>query len=122
VEDFAAQIAAQIQAHTCSTGLCHKWTHEEIVLISPEDVADFAAELRTLIAVRDGLIAHGYQLLEGEPTPRFEAHEPGEPKPWTVKFEQVLAAQRDAATGTGVAPLRSLARRGWLRRLWTPEA
>jgi hypothetical protein len=117
VENFAAQI----QEHTCSAGLCHKWTHEQVVLVSPEDVADFAAELRTLIAVRDGLIAHGYQLLEGEPTPRFDPTDATEPKPWTVRFERVLAAQRDAATGTGAAPLRQLAGRGWLRRLWTPD-
>jgi hypothetical protein len=119
VDDFAELIAA----HSCSTGLCHKWTHEEVVLISRADVADFAAELATLVAVRDGLIAHGYQLLEGEPTPRFEPSDDEEPKPWTVKFESVVPAPRaGAAAGPGVGAAGPGARRNWLRRLWTPEA
>jgi hypothetical protein len=106
-------VAALIEAHTCSKGICHKNTHLQVITVEPADVATTLAELATLVRVRDDLLARGYQLLESEPTPRFDEPEPAA-KPWTVRYQKQW--------GTAGPDAAATKRRGWLSRLWTPEA
>jgi hypothetical protein len=109
-------VAALIEAHACSKGICNKKTHQQVIELEAADVGTTRAEIATLVEVRDQLRAHGYQLLEGEPTPRFGPDE-ATAKPWTVKFEQLWGAPTPADPHRREPP-----RRGWLSRLWTPTA
>jgi hypothetical protein len=59
--------------HACVAGICTRRSHRQNVLLSPADVASSAAELATLIAVRDCLTERKFRMLEMEPTPRFES-------------------------------------------------
>jgi hypothetical protein len=72
--------------HACVAGICTRRSHRQNVLLSPADVASSAAELATLIAVRDCLTERKFRMLEMEPTPRFESLTDA-PKPWKVRFE-----------------------------------
>jgi hypothetical protein len=97
VEDFAALVDAHVCAESCSG-----FTHTQAVLVAPADVASVAAELRILGEVRDRLADRGMIMLEGDPTPRFEAVPDAEPKSWDVRYESRVRAPST--------------RRGWFRR------
>ena len=89
MEDFGALL----DAHVC-TEFCSRSTHSQAVLVEPEDVATFAAELAILIEVRDRLAERGFVMREGEPTPRFEPSVPSEPKPWAVRYDNGVRLRR----------------------------
>ncbi len=108
MDDFAALL----DGHECTGNDCGRWSHTQVVLVSAEDVATVAAELRLLATVRDTLTARGMTMLETVPTPRFDPADT-EPQPWPVKYVSALpgargrptrrrslfAALRDAANG-----------------------
>ncbi len=91
-----------LEAHSCAQ--CVNWTHTQVILIAPADVADPRAEHATLSTVRDQLQALGCTMLEGEPTPRFDSDQ-DEPRPWTVRYENRSPASK--------APSK-----GWLKNLF----
>jgi hypothetical protein len=90
VDDFAALV----DGHDCTGSDCSRWSHTQVVLVAPEDVATVAAELRLLASVRDALSARGLTMLETVPTPRFDAAGVGEPQPWPVKYVSALPGAR----------------------------
>jgi hypothetical protein len=90
MDDFAALL----DGHDCAGSDCSRWSHTQVVLVAPEDVATVAAELRLLAAVRDTLTARGLTMLETVPTPRFDPADDGEPQPWPVKYVSALPGAR----------------------------
>jgi hypothetical protein len=104
VEDFAALI----DGHDCTGGLCSRWSHTQLLLVSAEDVATVADELRTLTGVRDCLTTRGHTMLETVPIPRFD---PGQgAQPWPVKYVTSLPGRqgRKLEKTSRIAALREL--------------
>jgi hypothetical protein len=112
VQDFAILL----EAHTCADRRCSRRSHTQLVLVSPDDVASPVEEIKMLVGVRDRLAERGFQMLEGEPTPRFDVSVSREPKPWAVRFESSPPASTGSGAGSGHhrAPGRFAA----LRKLW----
>jgi hypothetical protein len=109
VQDFGSLL----DSHDCADGKCGgQWSHCQAVLVSPDDVATPAAEIRMLVGVRDQLTARGLTMLEGEPTPRFDGPDDVEPKPWTVTYHSSVPKTRAAQPGAG-----RRRRLGFIRRL-----
>lgn len=109
VEDFAVLL----ESHDCADGQCSHRSHSQIVLVSPEDVATPADEIRMLGGVRDRLAEQGFRMLEMEPTPRFDVTLNRDPKPWAVRFETSPPGSDAAESG-----VRRATRFAFLRRLW----
>jgi hypothetical protein len=111
VDDFAALL----DAHDCTGGDCSRWSHTQVVLVAPADVATVADELRLLAGVRNCLTARGLTMLETVPTPRFHPAGDDEPKPWPVRYVSALpgARGRPASRQGRFAALRDLFSQRW---------